>query len=111
MKLGPHAKSLSEMGQKTEAEQGAQLEEFYRQYPHMRPDAKETKAVDADELPAKLPAKLPDPYGMSFTDEELDALTDTDNEETVKLAMGTSTPAKRALESAKQVKRKEKGND
>lgn len=55
----------------------------------------------------ELPERLPDPHGMAFTDAELDALTDTDNEESVKLAMGTATPEKRALLGAKPVKAKE----
>lgn len=59
----------------------------------------ETKSVSGLEAPAP----LPDPYGVSFTDEELDALTDTESEEAVKLALGKSTPNKRALLSAGQL--------
>lgn len=62
-----------------------------------------TKA--ADELP--MPERLSDPFGMSFTDDELDALTDVENDDAVKLAMGTATPEKRKLLGAKQVKPKE----
>lgn len=53
----------------------------------------ETKSLLDDEMPAR----LPDPHGVAFTGAELDALTDTDNAEAVKLAYAGATTAKRAL--------------
>jgi HK97 family phage portal protein len=65
----------------------------------------ETKALTAEVLTAEhgMPAPLPDPHGVAFTDEELAALTDTDNEEAVKRAYVKSTPEKRALLRAEPI--------
>lgn len=51
----------------------------------------------------EMPAALPDPLGVGFTDDELAALEETDSPEAVKLAMGRATPEKRALLDAKPV--------
>ena len=60
----------------------------------------EAKSLPVDE---ELPAPLPDPFGLSFSDEELDALTETDSPEAVKLAFAQATPDKRALLGAQGV--------
>ncbi len=48
----------------------------------LRPN--ETKAIETDN---ELPAPLPDPFGVAFTDSDLEALTDTQLEEAVKLVI------------------------
>lgn len=60
----------------------------------MKPTPEEL-GLRPDEL--ELPAPVADPHGMSFSDEEMDALTDTDNEAAAALARATSTPEKRDL--------------
>lgn len=65
------------------------------------------KGADTKSMPNEnkstesMPEPLPDPHGVAFTDEELDALTDLDSEEAVKLAYARSTPDKQALLGAK----------
>ena len=63
---------------------------------------KETKAIEPDTFGLRpdeleLPEAKADPHGMSFTDEELAALTVTDDEAAKALAFGLATPEKRRL--------------
>lgn len=50
----------------------------------------------------ELPPRVDDPHGMAFTDEQMDALCDVDNEETRQLVRELSTPEKRALLDAEE---------
>jgi len=59
---------------------------------------KTSEAITDDEMPAS----LPDPFGLAFTDAELESLTDVNSEEAVKLAFAQATPAKRALLGAQE---------
>jgi len=62
--------------------------------------ADETYGLTAEEL--ELPPRADDPHGMMFTDEEIEALTMTDNEAAKALAFATATPEKLALLRAKE---------
>lgn len=53
-----------------------------------------------------LPEHDPDPFGMAFTQEEIDKLTDVNSEAAVKAAFADATPEMRALLSAQQIDRK-----
>lgn len=59
----------------------------------------ETKAAPDDEMPDA----LPDPLGVTFTDAELDALTETDSEDAIKLALGKASADQRELLTAQTI--------
>ena len=67
-------------------------------------DSGDTESMDneTDDL-EKMPAALPDPHGVAFTDEQLAALTDVSNEEAVKLAFAKATPEMRVLATARPI--------
>jgi len=68
------------------------------------PDTGETQSMKTSEATTddEMPAPLPDPFGLNFTDAELESLTDVDSEEAVKLAFAQATPEKRALLAAQE---------
>ena len=60
----------------------------------------DTIAETKSNEPETTPAPLPDPHGVAFTQAELDALTDVDSPEAVRLAFGLATDEKRAMLNA-----------
>jgi len=67
------------------------------------PQSRATKTDPTADPDGPLPAALPDPYGVTFTPEEIAALSDTNNPAATKLALGLATPEGRSLMRAEPV--------
>lgn len=77
----------------------------WRKNEKLNDEKSEFKAF-GDEL--EMPAALPDPHGVGFSDAEIEMLQDTANGEAVKLAYGlTQTPEMRELVTAHSINEKD----